>query len=107
MGVSFAEAQLRCARLMHMSRIHVLVDPLEREEFRAQAKREGRSLSDWLREAGRERLARAHDRQLLTPADLQEFFAELDARRGDERPEEDWDSVKRRVAAARTPELNN
>lgn len=88
---------------MHMPRIHVLIDPAEREAFRAQAKREGRSLSDWLREAGRERLQRTQPRTLRPGQDLLDFFADLDARRDDDRPEEDWADVKQRIAASRTP----
>ncbi len=39
-----------------MTRIQVLLDEAEREEFRRQAEREGVSLSAWLRRAARERL---------------------------------------------------
>ena len=85
-----------------MSRIHVIIDSSEREAFRPQAQREGRSLSEWLREAGRERLQRAQARALRSGADLPAFFADLDARRDDDRPEEDWEAVKDRIAAART-----
>ncbi len=91
---------------MHMSRIHVLIDAAEREAFRAQAQREGRSLSEWLREAGRARLESARGRVLRSPSELPAFFAALDARRGDERREEDWETVKQRIASSRTPRLD-
>lgn len=90
---------------MHMSRIHVVINAAEREAFRAQAQREGRSLSEWLREAGRARLESARTEVLRSPADLPEFFAEIDARRSDDREEEDWESVKKRIATSRTPRL--
>jgi CHAD domain-containing protein len=84
-----------------MARIQVLTDDAEREAFRAQAKREGRSLSEWLREAGRDRLHAAQAARLRTPEDLDDFFAEIDARRGDDRPEEDWEQHRARIEASR------
>jgi predicted HicB family RNase H-like nuclease len=39
-------------------RIQVVIAEREREAFPAQAAAEGKSLSQWLRDAGRERLAR-------------------------------------------------
>ena len=69
---------------LHMAWIQVSTDDAERETFRAQARREGRSLSDWLREAGRQRRRAAQQARLRTPADLDAFFAELDDRHGDE-----------------------
>jgi predicted kinase len=86
-----------------MTRIHLVIDPAEREAFRAQAEREGRSLSEWLREAGRERLARARANTLRNGEDLDAFFSALDASRDDDRPEEDWEAVKARIARSRTP----
>ncbi len=91
--------------IMHMVRIHVVIDAAEREAFRAAAEREGTSLSEWIREAGRDRLERAESRRLRTPADLRRFFEELDASRNDDRPEEDWQVTKQRIATSRTPDL--
>lgn len=70
-------------------RIQVIVDEHEREAFRAQASAEGRSLSEWLREAGRERLERQRPEQLRTPEDLRRFFAACDERESGREP--DWD----------------
>lgn len=89
---------------MHiMPRIHVVIDAAEREAFRAQAQRDGQSLSEWLREAARERLARAGSRTLRSRDDLESFFAALDDARSDDRPEEDWEVVKARISRSRTP----
>ena len=88
---------------MHMPRIHVVIDAAEREAFRAQAQRDGQSLSEWLREAARERLERARARTLRSPDDLEAFFAALDDVRADDRPEEDWEVVKARIGRSRTP----
>lgn len=87
---------------MHMGRLHVVIEPMEREAFRAAARRSGLSLSEWLREAAREKLAVDTRRSLRTAEDLQTFFDELDARRRDETPEKDWSAVKQRIAASRS-----
>jgi hypothetical protein len=84
-----------------MARIQVLTDDAEREAFRAQARREGRSLSDWLREAGRQRLREAEATKLRTPEDLDAFFAELDRQHGDDAREEDWEVHRARIERSR------
>lgn len=90
-----------------MARIQVLTDDAEREAFRAQAKREGRSLSDWLREAGLERLRRSAPAALDDADALDAFFDEIDQRhaRDAEGAEEDWSTTKARIAAGRTAGL--
>lgn len=80
-------------------RIQVVVDEREREVFNAQARREGRSLSDWMRVAARERLAAAGSKSIKTPEDLKRFFAECDAR--EVLPEPDWDQHLEVIAASR------
>ncbi len=92
-----------------MSRIQVVIDEAEREEFRAQARAEGQSLSEWLREAGRQRLLQQRPGRLDTPESVASFFAELNARtdaESDGMPEEEWHVVKRRMAAERYAELD-
>jgi hypothetical protein len=84
-----------------MARIQVLTDDAEREAFRAQARREGRSLSDWLREAGRQRLREAQSARLRGPEDLKDFFAEIDRRHGEDAREEDWEVHRERIARSR------
>lgn len=75
---------------MHMgsSRVHIVLSAEEHARFQAQAKREGESLSEWLREAGRARLAAGERARLRTPADLDAFFAERDAAEPGREP--DW-----------------
>lgn len=84
-----------------MARIQVVIDEDERETFRAQARREGRSLSEWLREAGRDRLLKTQPPTLRTEADLDAFFAAIAVRHADEPAEEDWAVHKDRIARSR------
>jgi hypothetical protein len=71
------------------TRIQVVVDATEREAFRARARAEGRSLSEWLREAGRQRLRDSAPADLTDPDALDAFFAECDANEGTGN-EPDW-----------------
>jgi hypothetical protein len=92
--------------LMGMTRIQIVIDVDEREEFRACAKAAGLSLSEWLRELGRERVAATHAPRLVTRDDLLEFFDEV---RQDHRPgerEPDWDVTKARSDAERFDALD-
>lgn len=61
------------------TRIQVVIDARERDAFRARAQAAGQSLSEWLREAGRERLRRSAPTDLAEPAALDAFFAEREA----------------------------
>lgn len=71
-------------------KIQVVLDENDRDEFRGQAAREGLSLSAWLRAAARERLtSRKARRALQTVEELDDFFAECDAR--ETVPEPDWE----------------
>ena len=58
------------------TRIHLVIDERERDAFRARAAAEGLSLSEWLREAARERLEREQPMEIKTVADLERFFSE-------------------------------
>jgi hypothetical protein len=71
------------------TRLHIVVDQREREAFRARARAEGITLSEWLRLAGRERLARQAPARLATEADLVAFFADCDRRERGVEP--DWE----------------
>ncbi len=73
-----------------MARVQLIIPDEERTRFAHQARREGMSLSAWLRAAARERLAR----QLKTgrfesEAELAAFFAECDKLEGPGE-EPDW-----------------
>ncbi|MPZ53494.1 MAG: antitoxin [Acidimicrobiia bacterium] len=70
-------------------RIQIVVSSEERAAFRAQAKREGRSLSEWLREAGRSRLEATSQPGLGTVRALQRFWSASDER--EDKREPDWD----------------
>lgn len=92
-----------------MARIQVVIDEAEREAFRAMARAEGRSLSEWLREAGRERLHARRSDRLATEQDVRDFFAVVDADReaaGDTGREEDWEMVKARMESERYGDLD-
>jgi hypothetical protein len=84
-------------------RIQVVVDPREREAFRSQAAAEGRSLSEWLRVAGRQRLADAARSELRTAEDLERFFAACDEREDGREP--DWDEHLEVIRRSRTEGL--
>lgn len=77
-----------------MARIHLLIDEAERERFRRQAEREGKSLAAWLRDAARDRLTAAEpQRQMRTLEELRAFFAACGARETGREPE--WDEHRR------------
>jgi hypothetical protein len=69
------------------TRVQVLLDELDREAFRRRAEAEGLSLSAWLRQAGRDRLAARPQPKLATRKDLRAFFAACDAREKGREPE--------------------
>ena len=58
------------------ARIHLVIDERERDAFRARAAAEGVSLSEWLRDAARDRLERERPMEIRTVADLERFFDE-------------------------------
>lgn len=94
-----------CASVLCMtSRIHVIVQRADHEAFKARAASEGRSLSEWLRQAGRERLERTQPAQLTSAADLSRFFAECDARETGLEP--DWHQHLAVAAASRRSGLD-
>jgi hypothetical protein len=81
------------------SRIQVIVEPQEREAFRRCAKAQGESLSNWLREAGRRRLADEEPSELTDPAALRAFFdAVTEAEHG---VEPDWSDHLAVIEASR------
>ena len=75
-------------------RIHLVLDPAEKERFRAAAVREGKTLSAWLRDAAEERLAIAvRQRGLSTREDLEAFFRRCDQRESGREP--DWEAHRK------------
>ena len=69
-------------------RIHVVLDERERAAFQSRAAAEGRSLSEWLRLAGRERMERERPARIASTDDLTAFFDACDRRDAGREP--DW-----------------
>ena len=77
-----------------MTRIHVLLDEADKERFRRQAEREGKSLSAWLRDVALERLAAVErGASIATVEQLDAFFSACDSRERGREP--DWDEHRR------------
>ena len=73
-----------------MARVQLVIPDGDRDRFVHQARREGMTLSAWLRTAARERLEeQQRDDPFDSPADLEGFFRECDALEGPT-PEPDW-----------------
>ena len=71
-------------------RIHIVVGAAEKERFRRLAEREGKSLSEWLRDAAREKsLAASAHLELDTQDALHRFFEACDLREHGREP--DWE----------------
>ena len=78
---------------MH-DRIHLNVGREAKERYRAAAREEGKTLSEWLREAAEERWRAAHGRLALSNAkELRAFFRQCDEL--EEGREPDWDAHRR------------
>ena len=74
-----------------MARVQLVMADEDRERFVEQARREGMSLSAWLRAAARERLAKRQSVKLFeTPEDVEEFFRYCASLEGPE-TEPDWE----------------
>jgi hypothetical protein len=85
-------------------RIHFLVDRSEKERFRSAAARQGLSLSDWLKAAAHEKLAKAEQNALLdTRAAMEAFFAGCD--RVEQGREPDWEVQRLSIEQSRTSGL--
>ena len=84
-----------------MARVQFVISDEERDCFVDQARREGMTLSAWLRAAAHERLA-AHQRVKLfeSPEDVEEFFRACDALEGPE-TEPDWSEHLRVISESR------
>lgn len=85
-----------------MSRIHFLVKEVAKARYENQARREGKSLGRWLREAAEEKLA-AMRPEKFTARELREFAAKCDALHPAGAREPDWPEVKRMLAETRYP----
>ncbi len=74
-----------------MARVQLIIPDEDRDRFFSEAKREGLTLSAWLRAAARERLeSRREAKRFRSPADFEAFFRECNAVAGPGR-EPDWE----------------
>jgi hypothetical protein len=81
-------------------RIHIVLDAVEKERFRARAREEGKTLSEWLRDVARQALLRGQEgSEIRTVQELREFFARCDAR--EQGTEPDWESHRRQIDESR------
>ena len=85
-------------------RIHIIVKETAKVRYQDQARREGKSLGEWMREAAEEKLAASRPRRFTT-AELREFAAACDVLHPPDASEPDWPEVKRRTVETRYPEL--
>lgn len=84
-----------------MPRIHLIVSEPSRTRYAAAARREGLTLSAWLRAAAADRLDRLADAEPFhTEDDVWQFFADRDAEMGSG-PEPDWDQHLDVIRASR------
>ena len=88
-----------------MSRIHFVVKETAKMAYQTQARREGKSLGEWLREAAEEKLTAARPRK-FTVEELREFAARCDARHPPGAREMDWPEVKRIIAESKIAGLD-
>jgi hypothetical protein len=71
------------------SRVQVILSNEEKARLQREARRQGMSLSAWLRRAALERLAAGDQGGLTTRADIQRFFEACDLRELGQEP--DWE----------------
>lgn len=74
---------------MPSDRVHIVMAAEERAAYKAAARREGLTLSEWLRQAARDRLRATEPVGPSTADELEAFFAARDEAEGDAR-EPDW-----------------
>lgn len=80
-------------------RIHVVVDSEEKARLEAAARRAGKSLSAFLRDAAREKAEELHSAPLESREALEAFFQEADARETGREP--DWEEHLEVIAGSR------
>ena len=74
-----------------MARVQLVIPDEDRDRYVHQARKEGMTLSAWLRAAARERLQeRQHAKPFRSPEHVEEFFRACDSLEGPEK-EPDWD----------------
>ncbi len=81
------------------TRIHLVLAEAEKALYEQAARKEGLTLSAWLREAASEKLARDIPPTLASVEALRAFFRECDDR--EEGLEPDWDAHRKVIEASR------
>jgi hypothetical protein len=77
-------------------RIQVILDEEEALEFKNQARKEGKSVSSWLREAGKKVIElNKSKRELKQAASLKAFFKEINSKKEGTEPE--WEDHKKLI----------
>ncbi len=77
-------------------RVQVILDEEEATRFKSQAMKESKSLSAWLRDAGKKMIEINQQQQRLTdPDSLKRFFKKCDERESGLEP--DWEDHKRLI----------
>ncbi len=92
-----------------MARVQLVIPDEDRAKFVQQAKKEGLSLSAWLRTAAREKLEKQQDRRPFESVEeLEDFYKRIDARHEAEGlgPEPDWEEHKRVINTPRKSVLD-
>ena len=88
-----------------MSRIHFVVKETAKVAYQSQARREGKSLGEWLREAAEEKLAAASSGK-FTVEELRAFAARCDALHPPGSREQDWSEIKKILVETRYPDYD-
>ncbi len=84
-----------------MARVQLIIPDGDRDRFTLQARKEGMTLSAWLRAAAHERLEERQRReQFESPEDLEAFFRQCDALQGPD-SEPNWDEHLQVINASR------
>lgn len=89
-----------------MARIHFIVKETAKIRYRDQARREGKSLGEWFREAAEEKLASARPRR-FTVEELREFAAKCDAMHPPGAREPDWEEIKKVITDSKIAGLGD
>ena len=83
-----------------MARVQLVIPDEDRDRFVYQARREGMTLSAWMRAAAHHRLRRSQEDAFESIADLGSFFEECDALGGHGR-EPDWEEHRAVIDGSR------
>ncbi|MHC1726235.1 MAG: hypothetical protein AB9866_09545 [Syntrophobacteraceae bacterium] len=76
-------------------RIQIILDEEDVTKFKSEAVKESKSLSSWLRDAGRSVLERKKGSAMADPDELRAFFAKREEKEQGKEP--DWDEHKRLI----------